>query len=283
MAQTVPLRHVRTGDNLSVMLETRREGDPAGEPVLLLHGFPQTGAAWDAVTPALVEAGYRVEVPLQRGYSAAFRPPRRSDYRLEALVDDVVELIDEPVHLVGHDWGAIVAWALAARRPELLRSVTAVSVPHPGAFRQSLLTSSQGLRSTYMAVFQLPVVPERLLLARDGGALRKLLRASGLDAARTEAYVAAMREPGALTAALNWYRGLPLSRERLGRVRVPTLYVWGDRDVALGRAGAERTAGFVTGPYEFVPLTGAGHWIPERHAPELLSALLPHLERNARV
>jgi pimeloyl-ACP methyl ester carboxylesterase len=142
------------------------------------------------------------------------------------------------------------------------------------------VTSTQALRSWYFLVVQLPVVPERLLLAREAALLRRTLRGTGLGRDSTDRYVARMREPGALTAALNWYRGLPLSRGTVGRVEVPTLYVWGERDVALGRKAAETTADHVTGPYEFVPLAGAGHWIPERHAPELLDPLLRHLGRH---
>lgn len=263
------------------MLDIRHEGDPTGQPVLLLHGFPQSGASWDRVWPALVEAGYRVTIPDQRGYSPGLRPTRRSDYRLEALVEDVVGLIDAPTHLVGHDWGAVVGWALAMRRPELLRSLTAISVPHPAAMAKSLVTSTQALQSGYVLAFQLPLLPERLLLAGNGAVLRRMLRGTGLDAAATEEYVTRMREPGALTAALNWYRGLPFSRTPARPVTVPTLYVWGARDFALNRKGAETTVDHVTGPYEFVPLTRAGHWIPERHADELLDPLLRHLSRNS--
>lgn len=262
------------------MLDARLEGDPTGPPVLLLHGFPQTGSSWDRVWPALAEAGYRVTIPDQRGYSAALRPGRRSDYRLERLIEDVAGLIDGPTHLVGHDWGAAVAWAVAANRPELLRSLTAVSVPHPKAMTRAMVTSRQALDSWYFAWFQVPVLPERLLLARDAALLRKLLLRSGLGRAATGRDVTRMQEPGALTAALNWYRGLPLSRVPIGPVPVPTLYVWGDRDFALGRKAAETTADHVTGPYEFVPLAGAGHWIPDRDPDDLLAALLPHLRAH---
>lgn len=262
------------------MLDIRHEGDPTGQPVLLLHGFPQSGAAWEAVWPALVDAGYRVSMPDLRGYSPGLRPTRRSDYRMEELIQDVVGMLDAPAHVVGHDWGAAVGWALAARRPELLRSFTAVSVPHPAAMVKAMMTSRQALDSWYIFAVQLPVLPERLLLARDAALLRRVLRGTGLDRESTDRYMARMREPGALTAALNWYRGLPLSRRPVGPVGVPTLYVWGDRDVALSRKAAESTAGHVTGPYEFVPLPGVGHWIPERHADELLDPLLRHLRRN---
>jgi pimeloyl-ACP methyl ester carboxylesterase len=261
-------------------LETSLYGESSGSPVVLLHGFPQTAAAWDGVWPALVAAGHRVAVPEQRGYSAAARPAGRSAYRMAELVDDVAGVVADvggPVHLVGHDWGGAVAWSVAASRPELLRSLTVVSTPHPRALAKAMVTSNQALMSWYIALFQLPVVPERLLLAGGGKQLRTLLR--GLDPALVDEYVARMSEPGALTAALNWYRALPFGAPPGHRITTPTLYVWGEKDPALGRAAAEATADHVHGPYEFVPLPGAGHWIPERHADALLPPLLAHLAR----
>jgi pimeloyl-ACP methyl ester carboxylesterase len=168
-----------------------------------------------------------------------------------------------------------VGWAVAAGRPELLRTLTSVSTPHPAALTRAALTSTQALRSWYIGFFQLPVLPERLLLAGGGTQLRRLLR--GLPAAHVDAYLARMSEPGALTAAVNWYRALPFGGLGGGRVTTPTLYVWGERDPALGRAAAEATGRHVQGPYEFLPLAGAGHWIPERNADRLLPPLLEHL------
>lgn len=263
------------------MLETRIEGDPAGEPVLLLHGFPQSAGSWDRLAPGLVEAGYRVHRPDQRGYSAAHRPAGRRSYTLDKLVGDVVELIDAPVHLVGHDWGGVVAWAVAARRPELLRSLTVLSTPHPRSMGKALVTSSQGLKSWYMLAFQLPALPERLILRDDAKGLRDMLRDSGMPAQDAERYVHRMREPGALTAALNWYRAIPFGISRgTGPVAVRTLFVWGEKDFALGRAAAEGTKDHVTGPYEFLPLAGAGHWLPERNTADLLPPILRHLARG---
>ena len=257
-------------------------GNPGGVPVVLLHGFPQTTAAWDRVVPALVEAGYRVAVPAQRGYSAATRPGGARAYRTDELVTDVAGVLDRlgggPAHLVGHDWGGAVAWAVASGRPELLRSLTVVSTPHPRALVHAMKTSRQGLRSWYVLFFQLPWLPEALLLAQGGKRLRGTLRRGGLDRETARAYADAMREPGALTAALNWYRAMRLgSTAGARRIPVPTLYVWGADDFALGRQAAEDTARYVTGPYEFVPLAGVGHWIPENDADKLLPPLLAHL------
>ena len=271
----------------SVTSSVPEYGDPAGEAVVLLHGFPQTPAAWDRVRPALAAAGYRVIVPAQRGYAPEDRPGRRQDYRTAELVGDVVALLDrlglDRAHLVGHDWGGAVAWAVAAAHPDRLRTLTVVSTPHPRALAGSLLTSTQGLRSWYVLAFQLPWLPERLLLADDGRQLYRVLRGSGLGRGPAAEYVEAMRRPGALTAALHWYRGLPFGRGLAGAgpVRVPTLYVWGDADFALGPDAAARTAGQVSGPYTFVAVPGASHWIPEEHPDALLEPLLRHL-RSAR-
>lgn len=265
-------------------LQTHLHGEPTGVPVVLLHGFPQTAAAWDGVWPALVAAGHHVAVPEQRGYSASARPAGRAAYRMGELVDDVAGVVAKvggPVHLVGHDWGGAVAWAVAASRPELLRTLTVVSTPHPAALAKAMVTSRQALMSWYIALFQLPVVPERLLLGDGARRLRSLLR--GLPPAAVDEYVARMSEPGALTAALNWYRALPLGSPRGTRITTPTLYVWGERDPALGRAAAEATGGHVHGPYEFAPLAGAGHWVPELDADRLVAALLPHLGRDGHV
>ncbi|HZU74100.1 MAG TPA: alpha/beta fold hydrolase [Acidimicrobiales bacterium] len=255
-------------------------GRQAGDLVLLLHGFPQTAAAWEKVMPALGDAGFHTLAPDQRGYSAGARPSGVRSYRLEELVGDVLGMADglgaRRFHLVGHDWGGVVAWALAGLHPDRVSSLTAVSTPHPTAYSTSLLRSPQLLRSGYMAFFGLPLVPELLLSLRGGTGLRSLLRRSGLDEATAGEYSRALADARALGAALNWYRALPF----LGRVpdvEVPTLYVWGDRDPALGGVAARATAGHVSGPYRFEVLEGVGHWIPEMASDQLVPLLLDHL------
>ena len=248
------------------------------ELVVLLHGWPQTPSAWSAVEPALTAAGYDVRAPAQRGYTPDNRPAGRAAYETGLLVDDVLRLADdagaERFSVVGHDWGGVLAWWLGARHPDRIRTLTSVSTPHPAA----AVRPTQALRSLYAAGFQLPAAPEALLLAGNGAVLRRLLERSGLDEARTDEYVAAMREPGALTAGLNWYRGASVRElTRLEDVTVPTLYVWGSKDPALGRAAAEGTASHVTGPYRFEVLEGAGHWIPETEPDLLVPLLLDHL------
>jgi pimeloyl-ACP methyl ester carboxylesterase len=262
-------------------------GPPGGEVVILLHGFPQDSTSWDDVAARLNEAGYRTLAPDQRGYSPGARPVGASNYRFRELVDDVLALSSaadvDRFHVVAHDWGALVAWALAADQPTRVASVTSLSVPHPGAFR-SALWHGQALRSWYMGLFQVPGLTERLI--QPGSWMwSQLVR--GLPQRAADHYAQRMAQPGALTSALSWYRAMPgeLRRPsvRVGRIGVPTLYVWGARDPALGRTAAEQTQRYVAGPYRFEVLEGAGHWLPERHAEQVADLVLPHLRANPAV
>ncbi|SFK97511.1 alpha/beta fold hydrolase [Geodermatophilus ruber] len=267
-----------------MVFDVRDGGPPEGEPVVLLHGFPQDSTAWTAVESRLHTAGMRTLAPDQRGYSPGARPTGRSSYRLRELTGDVLALLDEAgldrAHVVGHDWGGIVAWALAARHPDRVRTLTVLSVPHPAAMAQSMVTSDQALRSYYMALFQAPFLPERLLLAAGGEPLRRALRRGGLPSVACDRYVARMREPGALTAALAWYRALPWdARDRVGTVQVPTLHLWSTGDTFLGRAATESTRRFVAGPYRLEVLEGVSHWIPEL-APERTAELVTEHVRS---
>ncbi|WP_214366472.1 alpha/beta fold hydrolase [Pseudonocardia sp. H11422] len=278
---------MRTVTRDGLVFDVREAGPSGGEPVLLLHGFPQRADSWDAVVPALTERGYRTLAMDQRGYSPGARPRRRRDYRMAELVADTAAVIDAlgggRVHLVGHDWGAAVAWQVAIEHPERVRSLTALSVPPPEAFLRAMVTSRQALASWYMAFFQLPWVPERLLGAKPGQIRSerfvRALRAGGQGAAAAERDATAMAAPGALTGGLNWYRALPLSLG--GRdtrpVTRPTLFVWSDGDVAITRAGVVRAARYVTGPYRLVELPGVSHWIPDEVPGELAALLLEHL------
>src|SRR4051794_36361873 len=197
-----------------LVFDVRQAGPLDGEPVVLLHGFPETSASWDEVMVALAGDGYRAMAPDQRGYSPGARPDGIGAYRVEQLAADVVALLDDigapAAHIVGHDWGGIVAWHLAGTRPDRVRTLTSVSTPHPSAFQRVLLTSTQALHSTYMLFFQLPAIPERVLLARDGAVFRRSLVRSGLRDDAVDRYLEHMQEPGAMTAALNWYRALRL-------------------------------------------------------------------------
>jgi pimeloyl-ACP methyl ester carboxylesterase len=262
--------------------DVRDEGPLDGDPVVLLHGFPERSTCWREVAPLLHRHGLRTYAPDQRGYSPGARPPRRRDYTMDKLEADVVALLETigaPVHLVGHDWGASSGWLVATHRPELLLSWTAISVPHPAAFRRALVSSRQLLSSWYMGAFQLPLLPERLAAA-PGGRFDQGLRNGGMTRDEVDRFRREIVDDGALRGALNWYRAIPFSRQRLleGTVEVPTTLLWSDGDIAVKRPAVERCADHVTGPYELRVLEGVSHWIPT-HAPQAVAdAVLSRIE-----
>ena len=251
-------------------------GPEDGPAVLLLHGFPENARMWDGAAPLLHAAGLRTVAPDQRGYSPGARPAEVSAYGIGEVVGDAVGLLDAldlpAAHVLGHDWGAVVAWHLAVKHPERVRTLTAVSVPHPAAQSAAMRHDAEQQRlSAYIKAFRVPEVAEATLLADDARRLRRMFRP--LPAEATDVFVRPLQEPGALTAALNWYRAM--SRDDsvgLGPVAVPTTYVWGTEDAGVGRAAAEGCAAYGTGDFEFVELPGVSHWVPEQE-PETVARL----------
>jgi pimeloyl-ACP methyl ester carboxylesterase len=266
-------------EHSGLTFDVRDGGNPDGEAVILLHGFPQDSTSWSQVVPALHAAGLRTLAPDLRGYSPGARPTSRRAYTARELTGDVIALLDraglESAHIVGHDWGAALAWFVAGNHPDRVRSLTVLSTPHPDAMVKSMGTSLQGLRSWYMLFFQLPWLPERLL--RRG--MADLLRRGGLSAGSAAHYAARMREPGALRGALNWYRGVVLGGLPPRRTPAPTTYLWGSGDRFLGRAAADLTRDYVAGPYRFVELD-SGHWLPETCPEQVAAAILDQVRAN---
>lgn len=262
------------------------DGPIDGEPVVLVHGFPDTRRAWREVTPLLARAGLRVLTPDKRGDTRSCCPDRSGDYGIDRAAGDVVALAGEAgverLHLVGHDWGGAVAWQLAADRPDLVASLTVLSTPHPRAMVEALGRSTQLLKSSYFLFLQLPAMPEAVLRARGFAVLAKGLRDSGMPADDVAEVVDRLGDPALLRGALGWYRAARARRPSTGPVSVPTTYVWGDGDVALGHAAAVRTARHVVGPYRFVPLGGASHWLPHT-MPEVIAELAVERIRSAPV
>ncbi len=265
-----------------------------GPLVLLLHGFPQFWWAWRTQLSALAAAGFRAVAPDLRGYNLSDKPPNVSDYRVEKLVDDLTGLIRHlgarRAAVVGHDWGAGVAWAVAQRSPEYVSKLAALQVPPPQAWKKNL-TLRQLLRSWYMFFFQIPRLPEWLIRRDDFRQLADSFRKTARPGTFTEADIAlykeALRRPGALTAGVNYYRANALSlfarksdgdSWRSRRYTVPTLFIYGERDPFIVAETARDIGSFVDAPYREVRLARAGHWVQQEYPLEVNAALVSFLE-----
>lgn len=242
-----------------------------GPPVVCLHGFPDFWYSWRLLLPELSAAGFRGIAPDLRGYNRSDRPEGIDPYRIRHLTADVATVIEKIAGgravVVGHDWGGILGWRLAARRPELVEKLVILNAPHPSIFRRRLVSSLQLLRSWYIGFFQMPVLPEAALGAFDSALLRGVLRAPAsvegqLDPDALRIYEAAFAAPGALSAAIAWYRALrrPDALSASGRVHCPTLVIWGEQDRHLDRSnlrGLEKRVAHLS----LLRLPEAGHWV----------------------
>jgi pimeloyl-ACP methyl ester carboxylesterase len=268
---------------------TARVAGDGPRTVLLLHGFPQTSRCWAAQLDALAAAGYRAVAFDQRGYSPGARPDAVDAYKPALLVDDVLRVADAlgcaRVDLVGHDFGGMVAWMVAGHHPDRVATLTVASTPHPAAFRAAYKggSANQHERSGYMREFRAAErgAIEGSLLADGAAGLRAVY--AGLDAAAVDEYVAVLSQPGAMIAAVDWYRAMSgAASAATPPAAMPTMYVWSDQDPALGRDAAEATRALVTGEYRFEVLEGVGHWVPELAADRFTPLLLDHLARHPR-
>ena len=260
-------------------------GPDDGPLVLLLHGFPQSRHSWRAQLPALADAGFRAVAFDQRGYSSGVRPDPAdlAAYHLDRLVADVLDVADAcgagTFHLVGHDWGGAVAWTVADRHPDRLRSLTVLSRPHPSAFRDALESDADGQRhrSRHHRAFDDPSTASLLL---DDGArrLRRGMVDNGVPDGAVEDYVSVLGTIDALDAALAWYRATSLGAVAVGTITVPTMYLWGDVDHTVGRTAAEATARYVDARYELVEIAGGGHFLTDDHPDEVTAALLRNVQ-----
>jgi pimeloyl-ACP methyl ester carboxylesterase len=256
-------------------------GPANGEFVLCLHGFPQFADAWTPILEALGATGYRAVAFDQRGYSPRARPVGVADYAMPHLVADVSGVADQVgadhFHLIGHDWGGAVAWAVAASHAERLKTLTILSTPHPEALTAAIRHDpDQQTRSAYMLLFRAERgVAETYLLADGATRLRAVYRGK-VAAEQIDAIVDRLSEDGALTAALDWYRAMT-GNPPVGEIIVPTLFVWGDADQALGRTAALGTARHVEGPYRFEIVEGGSHWLIDERPDEIIALIAPHL------
>jgi epoxide hydrolase 4 len=259
-----------------------------GEPVILLHGFPELAHSWRHQLPALAAAGYRAIAPDLRGYGQSDRPAAVDDYAAPKLVGDIAGLIRalgyERAHVVGHDWGGGLAWGLAGAMPELVRSLTILNAPQgPVSARMRRESPEQQAKSWYMLLFQFAGVAEAYLAADDFRNLRRMLYDTAAPGTfppdEQRVFLDALSKDGALTAALNYYRAnMPpaaLLREppEPPEITVPTMIIWGEADAYMSIELLERSAATVTGPLRIERLPGVSHWV-QQEAPEAVNALL---------
>ncbi len=259
-----------------VVLHVRQSGK--GPAVLLLHGFPDSSALWTPVMAILVQAGCRVIAPDLRGFGQSDAPPRVSDYSLGNVVADLRTLVtrltaDAPVHVVGHDWGAVAGWCLALEHPQVVSSLVALSVGHPREYAVSGM--EQKVKGLYTLFWQFPGLSERWLEQRDYAGLRGWAR----QHPQLEQCVQDLSRPGRLTAGLNWYRA-NLRRVLLGSwepCRVPTLGVWSSRDHFLAEDQMRKSARRMQAPWRYERIDNAGHWLPLEQPERIAELVLDHL------
>lgn len=267
-----------------VRLHVAAAGPADGPVVILLHGFPEFWYGWRHQIPALVEAGYRVLVPDQRGYNLSDKPPKVKDYAIDRLSEDVVGLIEfvgqDQAYLVGHDWGGGVAWWTAMRFPQRVSKLAVLNCPHGPAMERRLRKSFRQLRrSWYMFAFQLPWLPQKLLCRRQGHKLSEKLQQGAKPGAFTDEdlklYRAAWLQPGAMRSMVHWYRAALRTRSNVTgslRVEVPTLLIWGTQDAFLGKELATDSMEYCEqGRLEWIE--SAGHFV-QHEEPENVNRLL---------
>ena len=269
--------------------------------VLLLHGFPEFWFSWRHQLNALGES-FHVVAPDMRGYNLSDKPPRVEDYRIEVLVDDVIGLIDYfgagKAAIVGHDWGAGVAWAVAQRHPDRVSKLAVLQVPPAAAWRANI-TFRQLLRSWYMLFFQLPRIPEWAIRRNKFAALDKtfmetVTRKGSFTDKDIADYKQALAQPGALSGAINYYRAnvrqLIFKGDKSehgnrrepssgsgGRIRVPTLFIYGEQDFAILPTTVQGVEKYIDAPYREVRIADSGHWVQNEAAEEVNAALLEFL------
>jgi len=265
-----------------IRLHSAIAGPEDGEPVFLLHGFPEAWFGWEAQIRPLAEAGFRVIAPDQRGYNLSDKPRGVSGYRMEALVDDILGLADglgyERFHLAGHDFGAMVGWGLAMRNPERLKRLAIANVPHPVVFQDYARTHlSQMLKSWYAVFFQIPGLPERVVRAGNWRFLTSAMP-DGLSEEELDRYRKAWDQPGAMTGMINWYRA-SLRRSRKPtedyRIQVPTLVLWGRQDPHLSYEMAPLSVALCDDGH-LVTFDDATHWVLHDKPGEVSQLLVEH-------
>lgn len=278
---TIQFRTISTN---GIQLNTALAGPEKGEPVILLHGFPEAWFGWENQIASLVDAGFRVIVPDQRGYNLSDKPAGVNNYQMDLLVDDILGLADSlgygQFHLAGHDFGAMVSWSLALRAPERIKRLVIANVPHPAVFKPYLKTHpAQILKSWYAFFFQLPGLPELMVKANNWRFLTTAMP-DYFSNREKDRYREAWEQPGAITGMINWYRstfGTSKSTRPTNQVQPPTLIIWGKRDPHLSHEMADLSLEFCQDG-KLVYFKDATHWVQHDKAAEVSQLLIEHFK-----
>ena len=276
--ETIPTNGIR--------LHTALAGPEDGEPVFLLHGFPDAWFGWEIQIGPLAEAGFRVIAPDQRGYNLSDKPKGVSNYQMNTLGDDILGLADafgiDRFHLAGHDFGAMVGWNLAMRHPQRLQRLAIANVPHPVVMRNYLRTHpSQMLKSWYVFFFQLPGLPERVVKAKNWQSLISAMP-NDLTAKKRDRYREAWAQPGAMTSMINWYRASLWQMRKsteISQIRVPTLVLWGKQDPHISYEMASLSVDLCEAGH-LVTFEDATHWVMHDKPEEVNQLLIEHFRRE---
>ena len=276
---------VKIGD---LIFDCRTQGSKEDELIIFLHGFPETSYMWKRLMSGLSENGFYCVAPNLRGYSKGACPKGKKHYTLDKLANDVLdiaEFLNKPkFHLVGHDWGAAIGWKVVHDHQDAILSWTGISVPHLQAFGKAIIVDQeQSNMSQYIRNFQLPYLPEMGIRKNDFKIFRKLWKHS--ESHEIDDYLEVFRNPEQLTASLNYYRSnykllkTAAKDQILGDINVPTLFIWGNKDVAIGSYSVNESHQYMKNDYEFIALD-AGHWLIQTNYQELKEAITKHIHRN---
>lgn len=286
-AQSMEIEKVAIGD---LTFECRVQGDPKGKPLILLHGWPETSYLWIDYMDKFSKEGYYCIAPNMRGFSLSACPKGKKNYDVEIIAKDIIDLADyfgfDKFHLLAHDWGGLIGWIMTGLYSDRIASWSVLSVPSLGAFAYAYKNDKeQYKKSNYMRQFQLKLMPEMILRGKDFKLLRKVWGEHS-DQKQVENYVETFKQKGVLTASLNYYRanfkylkgGKSLEKFEK-KTDLPTLYIWGKNDDALGRTAAEKTKDYVSGEFQFVELDAA-HWLVQEKSEEVYKLVLEHINKH---
>ncbi len=272
----------------NLIFDCRVSGNEEDELVILLHGFPESSFMYRELMKDLSELGYYCMAPNMRGYSPGARPSGKSNYTIDKLSSDIMDIANyvgrEKFHLIGHDWGSVIGWQIVHDNPDAILSWTGLSVPHTQSFFEALLNDNdQKKRSKYIKLFQIPVLPELKIKSKNFKILREMWDAHSKE--EVEDYLSILNGNKALTATLNYYRASSeltkkaKTRKILGNIDVPTLFIWGKNDVAIGAESVKNGHKYMKSEYTFLELE-SGHWLIQSSYSEVKPAIIKHLSKH---